>query len=38
MSRLLGGVHYRFSNVAGEEMGRTVARLGLDKIMRPLAR
>jgi len=38
MSRLLGGVHYRFSNVAGEELGRTVARLGLDKIMRPLAR
>ena len=38
MSRLFGGVHYRFSNTAGEELGRKVARLGLEKIMRPLAR
>jgi hypothetical protein len=35
-SRTLGGVHYRFSNEAGEEMGRKVARIGLSKAMRPL--
>jgi hypothetical protein len=35
-SRTLGGVHYRFSNEAGEEIGRKVAALALDKIMRPL--
>lgn len=35
-SRLLGGVHYRFSNEAGEEMGRKVARIALGSAMRPL--
>jgi hypothetical protein len=35
-SRTLGGVHYRFSNEAGEEMGRKVARLAMGKVMRPL--
>lgn len=36
LSRTLGGVHYRFSNEAGEEMGRRVARMALEKVMRPL--
>ncbi len=35
-SRTLGGVHYRFSNEAGEEVGRRVARLAQATIMRPL--
>ena len=35
-SRTLGGVHYRFSNEAGEEMGRRIARQALATIMRPL--
>jgi hypothetical protein len=35
-SRILGGVHYRFSNDAGEEIGRKTAEMVLDKIMRPL--
>jgi hypothetical protein len=35
-SRTLGGVHYRFSNEAGEEMGRKVARIALGSAMRPL--
>jgi hypothetical protein len=35
-SRTYGGVHYRFSNEAGEEMGRKVAALALAKVMRPL--
>ena len=35
-SRTLGGVHYRFSNEAGEQIGRQVARLALANIMRPL--
>ena len=35
-SRTLGGVHYRFSNEAGEEMGRKIAQLALTKVMRPL--
>ena len=35
-SRTLGGVHYRFSNEAGEEMGRKVAAMALANIMRPL--
>jgi hypothetical protein len=38
MSRLLGGVHYRFSNEAGEEMGRQVGRMALEKLMKPLPR
>jgi hypothetical protein len=37
-SRTLGGVHYRFSNEAGEEIGRNVGRLALEKLMRPLPR
>ena len=36
LSRTLGGVHYRFSNEAGEQMGRAVARMALDTVMRPL--
>jgi hypothetical protein len=35
-SRTLGGVHYRFSNEAGEKIGRDVAKLTLAKVMRPL--
>ena len=35
-SRTLGGVHYRFSNEAGEEIGRKVAELALATVMRPL--
>lgn len=35
-SRTLGGVHYRFSNDAGEEMGRKIAQLAMARIMRPL--
>jgi hypothetical protein len=37
-SRTLGGVHYRFANEAGEELGRTVAKMTLAKVMRPIAR
>ena len=33
-SRTLGGVHYRFSNEAGEEMGRKIAQFALTKYMR----
>lgn len=36
-SRTLGGVHYRFSNQAGEDMGRKIAHLALTKVMRPCA-
>ena len=35
-SRIYGGVHYRFSNEAGEEIGRQAARAVLDRVMRPL--
>jgi hypothetical protein len=35
-SRIYGGVHYRFSNDAGEEIGRRAARAVLEKVMRPL--
>ena len=35
-SRMYGGVHYRFSNEAGEEIGRKVAAMALAKVMRPL--
>ena len=34
-SRTYGGVHYRFSNEAGEEMGRKIAQLALATVMRP---
>lgn len=37
-SRMYGGVHYRFSNEAGEEMGRRAARLVVEKLLRPLAK
>jgi hypothetical protein len=36
VSRTYGGVHYRFSNEAGEEMGRKIAAMALAKVMRPL--
>lgn len=35
-SRMLGGVHYRFSNDAGEEIGRKAARLVVASILKPL--
>ena len=35
-SRMLGGVHYRFSNDAGEEIGRRAARIAVDTLLRPL--
>lgn len=35
-SRIYGGVHYRFSNEAGEQIGRRAARIVLDKVMKPL--
>jgi hypothetical protein len=35
-SRIYGGVHYRFSNEAGERIGRRAARMVLDTVMRPL--
>lgn len=35
-SRILGGVHYRFSNEAAEKMGREIAQQALAKVMRPL--
>jgi hypothetical protein len=35
-SRIYGGVHYRFSNEAGEQIGRRAARIVLDKVMQPL--
>jgi hypothetical protein len=37
-SRMLGGVHYRFSNDAGEEIGRRAARIAVETLMRPLKR
>lgn len=36
MSRVYGGVHYRFSNEAAEAMGRRVAEIALRKGMQPL--
>lgn len=35
-SRILGGVHYRFSNDAGEEIGRKAAKAVLAKVARPI--
>lgn len=35
-SRMLGGVHYRFSNDAGEEIGRKAARITVETLLRPL--
>ncbi|MDP8912202.1 MAG: hypothetical protein M3N39_01335, partial [Pseudomonadota bacterium] len=37
-SRIYGGVHYRFSNEAGEEIGRRAARMVIETVMRPLSR
>ena len=36
LSRMYGGVHYRYSNEAGEDIGRKAARAVLDKVARPL--
>ena len=36
-SRTLGGVHYRFSNEAAEEMGRKIAQLAMAKRHAPPA-
>jgi hypothetical protein len=36
LSRTYGGVRYRFSNEAGEEMGRKVGEMALATVMRPL--
>ena len=36
-SRMYGGVHYRFSNEAGEEIGRKAAQFVLANALRPLA-
>jgi hypothetical protein len=35
-SRMYAGVHFRFSNTVGEDLGRRAARVVLDKVMRPL--
>jgi hypothetical protein len=35
-SRTLGGVHYRFSNEAGEELGRKIGEMAVANVMRPL--
>lgn len=35
-SRIYAGAHFRFSNDAGEEMGRRAARMVLERVMRPL--
>ncbi|HYJ29033.1 MAG TPA: vanadium-dependent haloperoxidase [Allosphingosinicella sp.] len=35
-SRIYGGVHFRFSNEAGEQIGRRAARLALERVLQPL--
>ena len=35
-SRIYGGVHYRFSNEAGEQIGRRAARMVLERALQPL--
>jgi hypothetical protein len=35
-SRMYGGVHYRFSNEAGEEIGRKAARIVIERALKPL--
>ena len=35
-SRIFGGVHYRFSNEAGEQIGRRAARMVLARALQPL--
>jgi hypothetical protein len=37
-SRMLGGVHYRFSNEAGEQIGRKAAHQVMQELLRPLKR
>jgi hypothetical protein len=37
-SRIYAGVHYRFSNEAGEEIGRRAARIVMQTKLRPLAK
>ena len=37
-SRIYGGVHFRFSNEAGEEIGRRAARVVLARALQPLPR
>jgi hypothetical protein len=37
-SRIYGGVHYRFSNEAGEQIGRRAARMVLERALQPLPR
>jgi hypothetical protein len=36
-SRIYGGVHFRFSNEAGEQIGRRAARLALERALQPLS-
>lgn len=36
-ARMYGGVHYRFSNDAGEEIGRRAARMAVERVLRPLS-
>lgn len=36
-SRIYAGVHYRFSNEAGEQIGRRAARIVLERVLRPLS-
>lgn len=35
-SRIYGGVHFRFSNEAGEQIGRRAARMAIEEGLRPL--
>ncbi|HEV2569804.1 vanadium-dependent haloperoxidase [Sphingomonas sp.] len=37
-SRMLGGVHHRFSNDAGEEIGRRAARTAVSTLLRPIGK
>jgi hypothetical protein len=36
-SRMYAGVHYRFSNEAGEDIGRKAARIVIESLLRPLS-
>ncbi|MGZ8312611.1 MAG: vanadium-dependent haloperoxidase, partial [Allosphingosinicella sp.] len=36
-SRIYGGVHFRFSNEAGEQIGRRAARMVLEQALQPLS-
>ena len=35
-ARMYGGVHYRFSNDAGEDIGRRAAQMVVSTVLRPL--